>query len=76
VWYGGGYINPHETPPFMSQTEENEETGGPDEERMGLGIAVGAALGVSLGLLMDDFALGIAIGLGAGIAIGGGLSYR
>lgn len=38
---------------------------------LGIGIALGAALGVGFGLAMHDIGVGLAVGAGLGAALGG-----
>jgi hypothetical protein len=53
---------------------EPSEDGTEGVEYLGLGIALGAGLGVVFGqLLFDDLAIGIAIGTGIGLTVGSGL---
>ena len=54
---------------------QDRESGGRETDRpansmMGAGIAIGAGLGVALGVALDMLPLGIAIGAGIGVAIG------
>jgi hypothetical protein len=44
------------------------------QQTLGIWIAIGAGLGVALGLAMDNFALWLAVGVGVGLAIGAGQS--
>lgn len=39
-------------------------------EHVGIGLALGAGLGVVVGLLLDNLALGMAIGASAGLMVG------
>jgi hypothetical protein len=56
----------------MAEASEDGETRG--VEYLGLGIALGAGLGVAFGrLLLGDLAIGIAIGTGLGLTVGAAL---
>jgi hypothetical protein len=44
------------------------------QQTLGIWIALGAGLGVALGLAMNNLALWLAIGVGVGLAIGAGQS--
>ncbi len=44
------------------------------QETLGIWIAIGAGVGVALGLAMDNLALWLAVGVGIGLAIGAGQS--
>jgi len=43
-------------------------------QTLGMWIAIGAGVGVALGVAMDNLALWLAIGVGIGLAIGAGQS--
>ena len=43
---------------------------------VGLGIALGAGMGVALGAAFDNVGMGLAIGVGVGSALGAGLEAR
>jgi hypothetical protein len=50
-----------------------EETDGKEQRpssSFGAGIAIGAGMGVALGVAMDNIGVGIALGVGIGVAIG------
>lgn len=58
--------------------KDKKESGGKFSPmpRLGAGVAIGAGIGVALGVAMDNITVGIAIGFGAGIVLGIALSRQ
>ena len=56
--------------------EPNTKQSEKDNRMMGAGVAIGAGLGIALGVAMDNIGVGVAIGVGGGIAIGSALSQQ
>lgn len=49
---------------------DEKKTGRGHEEMMGVGVALGAGIGVAFGVALQNIGMGIALGVPIGVAIG------
>lgn len=60
----------------MEMDSKDQEVKKKPVSLMGAGIAIGAGVGVALGVVLKNLAIGIAVGTGVGLVFGAGLDQR
>ncbi len=60
----------------MSNEKKNPNSENTPPNTVGLWIAIGAGIGISLGIVYDNLPIGIALGAGIGVVIGAALVQK
>lgn len=54
----------------MSSELDNKSKLDAPENKMGVGLALGAGIGTAFGIIFDNLGVGLSLGVGLGIAVG------